>query len=77
MWRDIEGASEILAITNGVHVPTWQDARIHKARGAADGRWAAHHTLKGIALIRVITHLTNPRSWAIFHPWPRNAAPRP
>src|SRR3989441_5209260 len=46
MWRDVEGASEIVAITNGVHVPTWQDARIHKARGAADGRWAAHHTLK-------------------------------
>src|SRR5438876_5264220 len=23
MWRDVEGASEILAITNGVHVPTW------------------------------------------------------
>src|SRR5438552_2992236 len=34
MWRDVEGASEILAITNGVHVPTWQDARIHEARGA-------------------------------------------
>src|SRR5204862_7586073 len=46
MWRDVEGASEILAITNGVHVPTWQDARIREARGAADGLWVAHHTLK-------------------------------
>src|SRR5437867_1546875 len=46
MWHDVEGASEILAITNGVHVPTWQDARIHEARGAADGLRVAHHTLK-------------------------------
>src|SRR5438876_298670 len=46
MWRDVEGASEILAITNGGHVPSWQDARIPKARGAADRRWAVHHTLK-------------------------------
>ena len=46
MWRDVEGASEILAITNGVHVPTWQDPRIRAARGAADGLWAAHQALK-------------------------------
>jgi len=46
MWRDIEGASEILAITNGVHVPTWQDARIREARGTGDGLWAVHQTLK-------------------------------
>ena len=46
MWRDVEGASEILAITNGVHVPTWQDARIRVARGTADGLRAAHQALK-------------------------------
>jgi len=46
MWRDVEGASEILAVTNGVHVPTWQDPRIRAARGAADGLWAAHQALK-------------------------------
>src|SRR3989475_12965563 len=61
MWRDVEGASEILAITNGMHVPTWQDARIHKARGAADGRWATHHTLKcellAVAAERTGVHL--------------------
>ena len=28
---DVEGASEIIAITNGVHAPTWQDARIRDA----------------------------------------------
>src|SRR5437667_84593 len=46
MWRDVEGASEILAVTNGVHVPTWQDPRIRAAHGAADGLWAAHQALK-------------------------------
>src|SRR5439155_270529 len=35
-----------LAITDGVRVPPWQDARIHEARGAADGLRVAHHTLK-------------------------------
>ena len=56
MWRDVEGASDILAITNGVHVPTWQDARIHEARGAADGLWVAHHTLKRELLAAVAEH---------------------
>ena len=46
MWRDVEGASEIVAITNGVHVPTWQDARIGAARGSADALWEAHQALK-------------------------------
>jgi len=40
MWRDVEGASEILAITNGVHVPTWQDRASARraARPTACGR---------------------------------------
>jgi starch phosphorylase len=46
MWRDVEGASPILAITNGVHVPSWQDARIREARGSAAGLWATHQALK-------------------------------
>ena len=46
MWRDVEGASEIVAITNGVHVPTWQDARIREARGSAIGLWETHQALK-------------------------------
>jgi starch phosphorylase len=46
MWRDVAGASEILAITNGVHVPTWQDARIREAGGSAHGLWATHQVLK-------------------------------
>ena len=31
MWKHIEGAAKIINITNGVHLPTWQDARIREA----------------------------------------------
>jgi glycogen phosphorylase len=34
MWEHVDGAAPILAITNGVHAPTWQDAGV---RAAADG----------------------------------------
>jgi len=47
MWRDVEHASEIIPITNGVHAPTWQDARIRDARDAPDDLWARHQALKG------------------------------
>jgi starch phosphorylase len=46
MWRDVDGASPIIAITNGVHVPTWQDPRIREGRGSATGLWATHQALK-------------------------------
>jgi starch phosphorylase len=46
MWGDVEGASEIIAITNGVHAPTWQDERVRAARSSPDALWAAHQTLK-------------------------------
>jgi glycogen phosphorylase len=46
MWRDVQGAADIIAITNGVHVPTWQDARIREARGSREGLWATHQALK-------------------------------
>jgi starch phosphorylase len=46
MWRDVEGACPIVAITNGVHVPTWQDARTREGRGSATGLWATHQALK-------------------------------
>jgi starch phosphorylase len=45
MWKDVEGAAEIIAITNGVHVPTWQDARI-AAAGSPEQLWTAHAALK-------------------------------
>ena len=46
MWNAVTGACPIIAITNGVHVPTWQDARIREARGSAAGLWATHRALK-------------------------------
>src|SRR5262249_4195927 len=36
MWHDVEHASEIIPITNGVHAPTWQDGRIRAARESPD-----------------------------------------
>jgi starch phosphorylase len=53
MWRDVDGACPIIAITNGVHVPTWQDARIREAAGSPTGLWATHETLKGELLAAV------------------------
>jgi len=31
MWADVRDAAPIVAITNGVHVPTWQDPRVPSA----------------------------------------------
>lgn len=53
MWKDVEGASPIISVTNGVHAPTWQDARIRaalvpdKPREQQDRElWDAHQTMK-------------------------------
>src|SRR5207253_2557170 len=46
LWRDVTGACEIIPITNGVHRPTWQDARIREALGSATGLRATHEALK-------------------------------
>ena len=53
MWKGVAGAAPIVAITNGVHVPTWQDARVRaalvadKPRARQDGElWAAHAAMK-------------------------------
>jgi len=35
MWKDVSGAAPIHAVTNGVHLPTWQDPRV-KAAAAKD-----------------------------------------
>ena len=54
MWRDVDGAAPIISITNGVHQPTWQDARIRaalvpdKPHERQDAElWAAHQHMKG------------------------------
>jgi starch phosphorylase len=64
MWKHVEDGAPIRAITNGVHVPTWQDARI-RAANAPDKPvevreaelWRAHQVLKG-ELLEAITQRT-------------------
>ncbi|MBL0218378.1 MAG: alpha-glucan family phosphorylase [Myxococcales bacterium] len=60
MWKDVAGAAPIISITNGVHVPTWQDARIRaalvpdKARAVQDAQlWTAHQTMKAELIAEV------------------------
>jgi starch phosphorylase len=67
MWNGVEGAAPIIAITNGVHAPTWQDARVRaalvpdKPRDRQDGElWDAHQKMKAelIAEIALRTNVT-------------------
>lgn len=51
MWREIDNAAPILAITNGVHNGTWQDPAVANADGAA--LWAAHQASKNMLLLEV------------------------
>jgi starch phosphorylase len=60
MWKDVDGAAPILGITNGVHQPTWQDARIRaalvpdKSRERQDAElWQAHQDLKAELIAEV------------------------
>ena len=46
MWRTVAGRSEIIGITNGIHKPTWVDARITKAYEDNGDLWSAHLTVK-------------------------------
>ena len=59
MWNGVDGAP-IIPITNGVHVPTWQDEQI-RAAGADSARlWTAHTTLKRNLLDQVARALRRP-----------------
>jgi starch phosphorylase len=42
MWKDVTGASEIIAITNGIHNGTWQDERMAKAFHGGRDLWKPH-----------------------------------
>jgi glycogen phosphorylase len=60
MWKHVDGAAPIISVTNGVHQPTWQDARIRAALAADKPRerqddelWAAHQRMKGELLAEV------------------------
>jgi len=45
MWEHVEGASGIIAITNGVHNGTWQDQRMANATSGSE-LWERHMELK-------------------------------
>ena len=60
MWKNVDGAAPIISVTNGVHPPTWQDARIRaalvpdKPRERQDAElWSAHQRMKGELLAEV------------------------
>ncbi len=60
MWKDVDGAAPIISVTNGVHPPTWQDARIRaalvpdKPRERQDAElWSAHQRMKSELLAEV------------------------
>lgn len=42
MWSGVNGGSDIISITNGVHNGTWQDAGIIKAYKEGHGLWDSH-----------------------------------
>jgi glycogen phosphorylase len=46
MWNGVAGRSEIIGITNAIHVPTWVDPRMIKAFEENGDLWAAHMELK-------------------------------
>jgi len=46
MWKTVAGRSEIIAITNGIHKPSWVDNRITKAYDNEGDLWGAHLTTK-------------------------------
>ncbi len=62
MWKDVEGAPRIGAITNGIHVPTWVDPAVLDAAesGTDDALWAAHQANKR-ALIALVEAATGTR----------------
>ncbi len=60
MWAGVTGAAPIVAVTNGVHPGTWQDARVRAA--VAPGKddeaqrtqlWDAHQEMKGELLAQI------------------------
>ena len=54
MWKDVSGAAPIQGITNGVHVPTWQDERIRKANAKGESALLEAHTVLKGELLQMI-----------------------
>ncbi len=54
MWKDVTGAAPIGSITNGVHVPTWQDDRIRDAAAKGESALLEAHKLLKRELVQMI-----------------------
>lgn len=54
MWKDVEGKSDIIAITNGIHHGTWVDDELYQKRNDSAALWQRHQELKRelLALIK-------------------------
>src|SRR5512143_3575436 len=53
MWAHVDNAAPITHVTNGVHVPTWQDPRVRAAQHDPAKLWDAHLALKRELLTEV------------------------
>jgi len=53
MWAHVENAAPIIAVTNGVHVGTWQDPRVPAALGSDERLRRARRALKQELLAEV------------------------
>ncbi|MCL6588607.1 MAG: alpha-glucan family phosphorylase [Firmicutes bacterium] len=54
MWERVEGRSEIIPITNAIHLPTWVDPEILKAAESGKNLWEIHqkNKLKLISFVK-------------------------
>ncbi|MGI6081599.1 MAG: alpha-glucan family phosphorylase [Limnochordia bacterium] len=53
MWADVDRAAPVMAVTNGVHRPTWQDPRIATAFENKQDLWPVHSVLRNELLVEV------------------------
>jgi glycogen phosphorylase len=53
MWADVLNAAPIVAVTNGVHVPTWQDPRVPAAVASDDALEGLRRELKAALLAEI------------------------
>ncbi len=57
MWKDVDNASEIISITNAIHLPTWVDDNMIKAAENQGDLWEAHMANK-LSLIDFVKERT-------------------
>jgi len=77
MWAHVEGAAPIIAITNGVHMGTWQDPQLasHARRGSDEEVWTRHQALKRALIAEVESRVgTRFREDALLIGFARRAA---